>query len=127
MSLSSSKSLITDKPLVVKPPYSANARRAGRFAGAAFLLNIGFNLLALATRAPDVATIIAIAVAERIVILTLVAFAVVYAVRALRELNHPGSQMRGTAEAIVSIVIAVLAVIATAAMVGEIIRLVAYR
>jgi uncharacterized membrane protein len=119
----SSKSLITDKPLVVKPPYSANARRAGRFAGAAFLLNIGFNLLWPVLRLPDIGTLVALAVAERVVILTLAAFAVVYAVRALRELGQPGSNMKGRGEAIASLVIATLAVVGTVLTVGELIRL----
>ena len=48
----------------------------------------------------------------------------IFAVRALRELNQPESKMRGTAEAIASIVIAILAVIATATLVGDIVRLV---
>ena len=125
MSLSSSTGLTTDKPLVVKPPFNANARRAGRFAGAAFLLNIGFNVLTVSLRLPDIGTIVAIAVAERVVILTLAAFAVVYAVRALSELGHPGPKMKGLGEAIASIVIAMLLVVGTALGVAEIIRLLA--
>jgi hypothetical protein len=123
VSFSSSKSLITDKPLVVKPPYSANARLAGRFAGAAFLLNIAFNLVGWSIRLTDIGAIVAFAVANRLVILTLVAFSVVYAVRALRELGHPGTKMRGRGEAIASLVIATLAIVGTASMVGDFVRL----